>query len=228
MAKKNKRLNILNTQKVFNLTIEDYTPQVLIEGEVKEYLKNEIQEKETEKYLLEKIEGKYLYKLGATNEDYDFVKKLSAYLEDLTIEITTPLPIPLLDYLVRFPRNVVIMLPLVRDEDLSEEFIENIQYISAGLKVTIKVDIDSFYNDAYSVLSILGDLPYIVDEVVLYYTDTSVVDIYSFFNEIRDALSGWKMNIILIVNSSDDKEYLMNRKAEDEQEKKSSTVWHKL
>lgn len=226
MAKRIKRLNVLNTQKVFNLEVRE--PKDFILVDVSNY-KNI--EKQLDKFIEKQDEliperDNKTYRLIYTEAiDFQFVKKLANYAERLSVVYSDLLPVPLIDYIGKFPRNIDTIK--VFKEEYSEKEVSNIQQISAALKVSVQHNLEDGEN-SYAVLSALADVPYIVDELVINYQGKDYKYLYDFFNDIRDPLSGWKVNIIFETASSKQKKYLLERKREDEKEKKSSTVWRKL
>ena len=225
MASSKKRLNILNSQKVFNFQIR--SPLIRTQVNINNYQDYEqyIQEfiNEQDEFITDRDEVEYSLVYNQLMP-YEFILSMIEYGGKVEVVTNESLPISLIDRMARFPRNCYITY-LFKDEYTQKE-IENIQQASAGLKISILLQADDS-TDAYQVLTSLADIPFIIDQVIIQYNGTDYGIEYELFNDIRDALSGWKMAIIFETNNKKQKEYMLKRKEVDENIRKSSTVWIK-
>jgi len=80
---------------------------------------------------------------------------------------------------------------------------------------------------AYDIMISLSDLVFDIDNLIIEFNSENYEKEYKLFNNIRDALSGWKIGIVFLSSSEEEKEYMLEHKAVDEKLKKSSTVWVK-
>ena len=225
MAKRKKRLNILNSQKIFNLTIRK--PTELVEITIDTYLP-----------FYESIQGfiddqdEFVPTRDGTNYrlwydsdmDYNFLLSMVEYAGSVEFVTNSPLPVSLIDKMAKYPKNC--FLTYQYKTEYNNKDIANIQQASAGVKISILLTADE-QTSTYEILSSLADLAFITDELVITYLGSNLDEEYNFFSEIRDALSGWKIAIIFETDSQTEEEYMLDRKEVDERMKKSSTVWTK-
>lgn len=221
-----KRLNILNSQKVYNLTIEEPADKVLVTLDNQTEIANEIADyADTQDDLFPERNGVNYKVLYETGIDFNFLKVLVLFAEHVEVASVKPLPLPIIDYLANFPRVVTVLYAF--NPELTDKEITSIQQTSAGLKVSIDYRLTAS-SSPYELMSGLGDITYITDALYITYKGTDYAYAYEFFNSVRDALSGWKVNIIFLTKDNELKEYLLERKAEDEKVKKSLSVWVKV
>ena len=222
---KAKRLNVYNSQKIFNFKIRE--PLVRKKVTIDNY-------KEVDKALLQFIGEQDEFIPERDSEEYrvyynpdmpyDFLIRLIDYGGLVEVITTSSLPISLIDKMVSFPRNCFVTYT-VKDE-YTEKEIMNIQQSSAGLKTSIYIETDDDV-DSYTILTSLADIPFIIDQVIIRYRGHDYGIQYEMFNDIRDALSGWKMAIVFETWDKKQRKYMIKRKEVDEKIRKSSTVWKK-
>lgn len=224
MAKK-KRLNVYNSQKMFNLTLREpiVREKVTLENyDIFDKVITEFIEGQDE-FIPERDDKEY--RVYYNQEiPYEFILKLVDYGGIVEIITDESLPISLIDKMVSFPRNCFVTYTF--KEEYTEKEISNIQQSSAGLKTSIYIETDDSV-DSYTILTSLADIPFIIDQVIIRYRGHDYDIEYEMFNDIRDALSGWKMSIVFETWDKKQKKYMTKRKEVDEKIRKSSTVWKK-
>lgn len=221
-----KRLNILNSQKVYNLSIRYPEEQVLTTVESQGEVANDIADyADTQDELFPERNGVSYKVIYETGIDFNFLKALVLFSEHVDIYAEEPLPLPIIDYIAAYPRVVSVVYSF--KHELSNKDITSIQQTSAGVSTSVSYTL-SKESSAYELMTELSDVAYITDNLYIDYKDNDYEYAYNFFNDIRDALSGWKINIVFVTKDEQLKEYLLLRKAEDEKIKKSLSVWNKV
>lgn len=223
-----RKLNVYNSDKMFNLAFlpkeeENYTVVDHLSAEtVKAHLLEHAEEQD--EFLKERDGVSYRIE-DADDRDDELIQLLFEYGGHITYVAHGIIPAPVVELLARNRRYASPVYVYKGDYMLPE--IENIQQVSAGSKVSIEVNVTPLLTP-FELMSSLADLMFSVDIVKLRFVsaeDWTGESKYEFFNEIRDALSGWKMGIVMVTENEKEQGYLEKRKAEDSAKRKGSRVW---
>ena len=226
MSKRKKRLNVLNTQRIFNLTLVDKNDYVLDIDSSNysiywEKLKVHIDNQDD---IIPDRDG-ISYAIHYTdNIDYGFILDVLNYGADINVITSSTIPEPIIDAMAHNDKVSHATYKFKNKYTTSE--VSNIQQSSSA----VDVDITMEANDStrgYDIMVSLSDVVFSVDNLIINYVGSDLDREYELFNEIRDALSGWKIGIVFSVNSEEEKDYMDSRKNVDEKLKKSSTIWVK-
>lgn len=226
MAKRKKRLNVLNTQRIFNLNLIENNDYVLVVDylnyeSVWNTLKAHIDSQDD---IIPDRNG-ISYEIRYTDGiDYGFIMDVLNYGASIDMRTSDTIPEPIIDLMARnskFSHATYDFKP-----KYSTEEVNNIQQASSAVDVDIAMTADD-NTRGYDIMISMSDVVFSVDSLIIDYTGESLVKEYELFNEIRDALSGWKIGIVFKVGSEEEKNYMNSRKDVDEKLKKSSTVWVK-
>lgn len=220
-----KRLNVLNSQKIFNLEVRDRPEGVeLVTGSGKAYLHTRLskylKEQSTE-LIVEKLDEYYLveYQEG---DDLNLYQVLVSTVEKFTVITSVPLPLILLDLLAGSPKVVDVVYTLDALENPTT--VDNAIQAYAGTKVSILFETTQHYS-SLRVRELLYKVKFNVNELVIRWEGDDYEKEYEFFNTLRNPLSGW--GIVIVIESKNKKEadYLLKRKAKDSSIKQSYRVW---
>lgn len=223
-----RRLNVYNSDKMFNLSFlpkseDNYT---LVTSDSAEEIKQHLKEhaSEQDEFLKERDDVSYLIE-DTEDRDDELVQLLFEYGGHVTYLAHSMIPAPVIELLARNRRYATPAYRFKDDYTVLEA--ENVQQVSAGAKVTVRVDVTHLITP-FDVMSAMADLMFSVDTVEFRFLsgeDWTPEEKYDFFNEIRDALSGWKMGIVFVTENEEEQEYLEKRKADDSAKRKGSRVW---
>lgn len=226
MPKRKKRLNVLNTQRIFNLTLiekNDYVLDVSEDNYMSAWdkLAEHISQQDD---LIPDRDG-ISYSIHYTSGiDYGFLVDALNYGANINIVTEGIIPEPLIDVMAH--NDKVSHATYIFKPKYTTSEINNIQQAASAVDVDIVMDAYDTTR-GYDIMISLSDVVFSVDNLIIHYKGDSLDREYELFNEIRDALSGWKIGIVYSVSSEIEKDYMNSRKKVDERLKKSSTVWVK-
>lgn len=220
-----KRLNVLNSQKIFNLEVRDMPQGVkLVRDEDKQELYDKLSkylEEQSKELIVEKLDDYYLveYQEG---DDLNLYQVLISTVDKFTVKTSTPLPLILLDLLAGSPKIVDVVYTLKALEE--PNIVDNAIQAYAGTKVSILFETTQHYS-SLRVRELLYKVKFNVNELIIRWEDDNYENEYEFFNTLRNPLSGW--GIVIVIESKNKKEadYLLKRKAKDSSIKQSYRVW---
>lgn len=220
-----KRLNVLNSQKIFNLEVRDRPEGVeLVTGSGKADLHtrlNKYLKEQSTELIVEKLDEYYLveYQEG---DDLNLYQVLVSTVEKFTVITSVPLPLILLDLLAGSPKVVDVVYTL--DALEHPNTVDNAIQAYAGTKVSILFETTQHYS-SLRVRELLYKVKFNVNELVIRWEGDDYEKEYEFFNTLRNPLSGW--GIVIVIESKNKKEadYLLKRKAKDSSIKQSYRVW---
>lgn len=220
-----KRLNVLNSQKIFNLEVRDMPQGVkLVRDEDKQELHDKLSkylEEQSKELIVEKLDDYYLveYQEG---DDLNLYQVLISTVDKFTVKTSTPLPLILLDLLAGSPKVVDVVYTLSALEQ--PDIVDNAIQAYAGTKVSILFETTQHYS-SLRVRELLYKVKFNVNELIIRWEDDNYENEYEFFNTLRNPLSGW--GIVIVIESKNKKEadYLLKRKAKDSSIKQSYRVW---
>lgn len=222
MARK-KRLNVLNSQKIFNLNIvpRDYSYVPVTPDNYNDIFKElELFSKEQDPIIKNRNGIKYIVYYDKLY-DFSFYKYLVELSDSFLLVTDDIIPVTLIDLLSSYPR--IVQARYIFNSEFTDGIIENIIQTSAGIKVSILYNTDS--DSSFSLKRGLYPLKYSANEVIIRWESTNYENEYSFFTGIRNALSGWGIVITIEYNTIEERDYLLKRKKEDAEIKQSSYVW---
>lgn len=225
MILRKKRLNVLNSQKIFNLEVRDMPQGVkLVRDEDKQGLYDKLSkylEEQSKELIVEKLDDYYLieYQEG---DDLNLYQVLISTVDKFTVKTSVPLPLILLDLLAGSPKIVDVVYTLSALEQ--PNIVDNAIQAYAGTKVSILFETTQHYS-SLRVRELLYKVKFNVNELVIRWEDDNYENEYEFFNTLRNPLSGW--GIVIVIESKNKKEadYLLKRKAKDSSIKQSYRVW---
>lgn len=220
-----KRLNVLNSQKIFNLEVRDMQQGVkLVRDEDKQELYDKLSkylEEQSKELIVEKLDDYYLieYQEG---DDLNLYQVLISTVDKFTVKTSTALPLILLDLLAGSPKIVDVVYTLSALEQ--PNIVDNAIQAYAGTKVSILFETTQHYS-SLRVRELLYKVKFNVNELIIRWEDDNYENEYEFFNTLRNPLSGW--GIVIVIESKNKKEadYLLKRKAKDSSIKQSYRVW---
>ena len=225
MILRKKRLNVLNSQKIFNLEVRDMPQGVkLVRDEDKQGLYDKLSkylEEQSKELIVEKLDDYYLieYQEG---DDLNLYQVLISTVDKFTVKTSVPLPLILLDLLAGSPKIVDVVYTLSALEQ--PNIVDNAIQAYAGTKVSILFETTQHYS-SLRIRELLYKVKFNVNELVIRWEDDNYENEYEFFNTLRNPLSGW--GIVIVIESKNKKEadYLLKRKAKDSSIKQSYRVW---
>lgn len=227
MGKRKKRLNVLNTQKIFNLSVvdkNDYTLDIKSDNYIKEWESLQEHIKEQDDMLPDRNGISYdLYYDG--NYDFSFIRDVVEYGGMVNIITSDVMPDPLIDLMAR--NDKFSHATYLFKTSYTTREINNIRQAASAVDVNIVMRTNGDDVTAYDIMISLSDLVFDVDNLIIEFNSEDYEKEYKLFNNIRDALSGWKIGIVFLSSNEEEKEYMLEHKAVDEKLKKSSTVWVK-
>ena len=220
-----KRLNVLNSQKIFNLEVRDMPQGVkLVREKDKQELYDKLSkylEEQSKELIVEKLDDYYLveYQEG---DDLNLYQVLINTVDKFTVKTSTALPLILLDLLAGSPKIVDVVYTLSALEQ--PNIVDNAIQAYAGTKVSILFETTQHYS-SLRVRELLYKVKFNVNELIIRWEDDNYENEYEFFNTLRNPLSGW--GIVIVIESKNKKEadYLLKRKAKDSSIKQSYRVW---
>lgn len=222
MARK-KRLNVLNSQKIFNLNIvprkNDYVD--VYPDNYKGILQSLKDDKSTQDPILKERNGVEYRVFYDDSYDYEFYTLLVEVSENFLLVSNTSIPVTLIDLLSSYPRFAQVMYLFTKE--YTQNQIDNILQASAGVKVSILYSTDS--SNGFILKRSLYPLKYSANELVIHWIGDNYEEEYELFTSIRNALSGWGIVITIEYKNDEEREYLFKRKEEDAEIKQSSYVW---
>lgn len=222
MARK-KRLNVLNSQKIFNLNIvprkTDYVD--VYPDNYKSILNKLKKDKVNQDPILKERNGIEYRVFYDSSYEYEFYTLLVEVSENFLLVSDTQIPITLIDLLSSYPRYAQVMYLFT--EEYTDSQIDNILQASAGVKVSILYSTDS--SNGFILKRSLYPLKYSANELVIHWENGNYDEEYELFTNIRNALSGWGIVITIEYKNDEEREYLYKRKKEDAEIKQSSYVW---
>lgn len=241
-----RRLNVYNSDKIFNLTftnnrrLNDFiSVNPVNQDELLEEL--EAYDKTQDDLVKIRTDKKYLIARNPVINDrlIALIFKYGAeivYFSAMSDRSGVQIPVYITELLAKNVRNAYLVVPYRKEYTQKE--IESIQRASTSCQVTITVEIEYGVTTPYEVMRALFPLAFDIDKVELTFQGGNPKDpdydkhgylqpklMYDFFDEVRNALSGWKMGIVMEANTDEALEYLENRKAFDYSQKKGSRVW---
>ena len=222
MARK-KRLNVLNSQKIFNLNIVPRKDNFIEvnNGNYKDIFKElENFSKEQDPILKERNGLSYIVRYNRLY-DFSFYKHLVELSDNVLLISKEVVPVTIIDLLSSYPRVAQVMYEF--DSGFTDKLIENIIQASAGVKVSILYNTDS--DNGFILKKGLYPLKYSANELIIHWNSKDFEKEYDFFTSIRNALSGWGIVITIEYTTIEERDYLIKRKEEDAEIKQSSYVW---
>lgn len=224
----NKRLIINNSQKVFNISLESIKErEEYIEVVPSNYaeIKQELRKlaDDTDDFII-RNDKKYLIYQTPTIDD-ELVGLLFDYGEEVVYYTNTIAPTHIIEKVARNRYTSSIMYSSL--SPISYERAENIQEASTAGQVSLDVYLTGDMTP-FDVIVSLSKVRYAVDKVYIDF-NRDVYDTYEkeykFFNELRDPMSAWKMNIIINYATEEEKDYLEEQAAIDRKKRVISTTW---
>lgn len=241
-----RRLNVYNSDKIFNLdftnnrrmdeyiSVNPVNQQELLD-ELEAYDKTQddlVKLRTDKKYLITKnpvISDRLIKLIFQYGDDVVYYSAMTT-----TSKVTVPVYITTL--LALNVHNSHLIVPY-RNHYTQPE-LDSIQQASASCPVTITIPIKHKITTPYDVMVALYPLAFSIDKVELTFEKGDPKDpnydkhgylkpelMYDFFDEVRNALSGWKMGIVMEANTDEALDYLTDRKAYDKSQRKGSRVW---
>ena len=236
MSKSKKRLNVLNSSKVFNLNLKLKSELDFIrvnESNYKEIWKSikSSHDNDIEDILSKRDNHHYvLFDTGSYFIDSSFVQDL--FYKGGFVSYYTQNKIPdNVRLLLASNRHTSEAIYLFKPQYSVDE-IRNIDFVAVGSKVKIDLPVKIKDNTPFIIMNSLADLAFKVDEIQLVFSKydangnkVTSYDKYNTITSIRDALSGWKMEILLLADNQDELDTLQNLKDKDSAKRKGLTVW---
>lgn len=245
-----KRLNIHNTDRVFNMQIvEGYNqkPMQFINKRNEVEIVSDIKKYAGTQGLLIRRDNNH-YHMFLSQVSYSTLETVSTYAGLFTLVIDKKVDKDTLALLAKNRKNGRAVSTL--KEDYSFEEVQEIVRISEVISITM--DVHPLLGDTSpnAVIIALSNVRYRVDKVQLvfqpvlttfleknpsiqpYYvkkhgnlSQPKINKVYDFFSELRDACSHWKMNILIEVNNKNEKEQLEKLRDIDMTVRKGSSAW---
>jgi len=251
MARK-RRLNIGNTDRVFNLTLVDKSDfdYSVVTTQTQDEITKHIEQQAKESGLLAERDDKHylIFKSPLANDSLN--QNLFRYGGQVTYYSDGVVPYPIVQLLSENRKFSKVCYQFKKQYDIEE--IKNVNLVAMAGTVVLDLPIVYSQMTPYQVLVSLFDLRYKVDRVELAFPALSVEDVegnpslrefyiqsesdsatyelkseykYEFFDEIRDSLSSWKMNVFLICDNEKDHKRLAKLQEVDSKKRKGSSIW---
>lgn len=224
----NKRLIINNSQKIFNLSLEDiHKRDEYIQVVPSNYtsIKKELRElaDETEDFIIRNDKKYLIYQTN--NIDDELVELIFNYGDEVIYYTNTVAPTHIIEKVARNRYTSSIMYSLLSPMDYERAL--NIQEASTAGKVSMDIYLSGDMKP-FDVITSLAKVRYAVDAVYIDFNreiyDTHEKE-YHYFNELRDPMSAWKMNVIMIYKTQSEYDDLAERAKIDRKKRVISTVW---
>lgn len=224
----NKRLIINNSQKIFNLSLEDiHERDEYIQVVPSNYtsIKKELRElaDETEDFIIRNDKKYLIYQTN--NIDDELVELIFNYSDEVIYYTNTVAPTHIIEKVARNRYTSSIMYSLLSPMDYERAL--NIQEASTAGKVSMDIYLSGDMKP-FDVITSLAKVRYAVDAVYIDF-NREIYDTYEkeyhYFNELRDPMSAWKMNVIMIYKTQSEYDDLAERAKIDRKKRVISTVW---
>lgn len=230
MARK-KRLNIHNTDQVFNLQIVERHKEIPVTYVTPETVRRIVDQELTAERLPKH------YHMRLSEIDVADIRKVCEGAELFTLEIDKKPTKELIQILADNRKNGRAVFTL--KEDYTHKEVQELIKVSEVISVTVSLQPILGETDISAVIIALSNIRYRVDKLQLvfpsipltagqerkgitnYYKkkescyDPKMNKVYGFFNELRDTCSHWKINIIIEVSNSNQKQQLVKLSQKD-------------
>lgn len=249
MARK-KRLNIHNTDKVFNLTIVQQYEQdneVVVTLENIQEVNKDIQDRLSKQGKLKSRDNTHYIVRYAENFTIEALTHIIQYGGSYTLETKKGISEDFLPLLADNRKNGRVSFVL--QDNYSFKQVQTIVRFSEVLTVSMVILLKAGEPKSCNIIRALSQLRYRVDKVELSFPTltkeeylmlpnrenlyeqsnglyTPTVDYkYRIFSELRNACSFWKMNLIMRAHSEDEYEKLVERADVDKAVRKGNLTW---
>lgn len=225
MTLRKKRLNVLNSQKIFNLEVRERAKEITkVSNSNKAVVYKELTDfldSQKEELVPERIDIHYVVEYDKV-DDLNFYQALVDSVDKFTVVTKETLPLMLLDLLAGSPKvaDVVYDIEALEQPDI----VENAMQAYAGTRVSILYSVDKRYS-SFKIRQLLYKVKFNVNELIVHWEGSDYEKEYDFYTELRNPLSGWGIVIAIETTEQEEAEYLLKRKAIDSDVKQSYHVW---